>query len=579
MRSERAERVSPVTVAVWAGFHGGFLLGAVSVALTLASASSVLPAAGGWRLLAAAVQGALLHGFLLSAAMAIVAAAVVAAATLAGAHPGRVFVALPMLSGSPSRLLIAASLFVALLLADRLLTPGADPPSGAKNLVLIVVDALRADRLGCYGYPRPTSPNIDALAERSVVFERAVAQYPATGPSFGSLFTGKYPRRHGLSAMDPRLWLGGTFNLTLAEILAAHGYRTGAIITGSLTRQSGLARGFQTLFEEMPRYETYDVRSPWQVLRSRLPIVRAYVDLQRRLDPRLVVTKAERWIERQRSGPFFLFLHLYDTHAPYDPPADYVRLFDRDYAGRFTSFRERDLRAIARGEISLEARDLERLGARYDAEVRSADESVGRILAKLRELGLTDRTIVALTADHGEELYEHGVLEHGHIFNTNLLVPLLLSVPGSEARRISGPVELIDVPPTLLALLEIPSPADIDGRAIALDPENRAEASATAFAEAGCGPVAGSACRISVQDLRWKLTIDKQTSTVALFDLQSDPLELRDVATENAAVARRLETMLRHWDAAQPDLAASRQRVGERNPEIERRLRALGYVE
>jgi len=191
----------------------------------------------------------------------------------------------------PYLFIVSAMLFFATDLGGR----SSDPEVHAKrnkNIVLIIVDALRSDRLGCYGYGRPTTTVIDDFARKSVLYENAVVQYPATGPSFGSLFTSKYPRRHGLSGMDPRLWLGGTFNLTLAEILKGNGYTTGAVMTGSLTRSSGLARGFDYLFEEMPRYDTYYVHSYRKTLRSKLTITKQLISLSLWLDPKTIVTKA-----------------------------------------------------------------------------------------------------------------------------------------------------------------------------------------------------------------------------------------------------------------------------------------------
>jgi arylsulfatase A-like enzyme len=592
VRSDGAFRT--IAAAFWGGFWFGLGVGALIAATTIAANLSAFPPASLWRILAAAVQCTILHGFLISTALAVLAATAVAGGALVGRTPSprsgglreRVPGAGRILSGRPVHLVVAAAVFASLWLTDRAaLRQAAAPPAGArKNLVLVVVDALRADHLGCYGYTRPTSPNLDALAMRATLFERAFTQYPATGPSFGSLFTGKYPRKHGLSAMDPRSWLGGSFNRTLAEVLSEQGYRTGAIITGSLTRSSGLARGFDTVFEEFPHYGTYDVRSPWQVLRSRLPISRAYVHLRMILDPKIVVSEAERWIAKRGREPFFLFVHLYDTHSPYDPPRRWADLFDPAYGGRYPVFRERDLRAIAQHRAPLAPRDLEHLKALYDAEVRSADESIGRLLRMLGDLGLLEDTIVVVTADHGEELYEHGTLEHGHIFNTNLRVPLLIFAPGvGGMRRIGQPVELIDILPTVLHLLGVPPPPHIDGRPLSLDGDRAfpGHVDSYAFSEAACGPVSREQahCLVAVQDERWKLVMDKSAERMDLFDLANDPLEHRNVAVQHPEVASRLEARLRDWDAAQPNLEALRGDVKGERREIRDRLRALGYIQ
>ncbi len=457
------------------------------------------------------------------------------------------------------------------------------PGNGRPNLVLIVVDALRSDRLGCYGYDRPTSPHLDALCRRSVVFEQAVVQYPATGPSFGSIFTAKYPRRHGLSAMDPRAWIGGEFNRTLAEILAEEGYTTAAVMTGSITRSSGLARGFAEVFEELPAHALHRVDSAWPALRSRLRLSRSWVRWRRGLDRDIVVTVAERWLARVGHRPFFLFLHLYQPHSPYDPPAEHLALFDPDYAGPHRAIGTRMLRRVRAGDLELETPAVDRLNALYDAEVRAADEAVGRFLTALDRAGLRDDTVVVMTADHGEELYDHRLVEHGHIYNTNLLVPLILDLPAGspEGRRVPGPVELLDLMPTLLDLVGAPIPDGIDGELLPLD-ETAAPSEAYAFAEADCQSFGGRAtdCWLSIQSERWKLDRNLSRGKTRLFDLATDPLEREDVAALHPEVATELEARLLAWNATQPDLPALRQELSDSGRrEIEERLRALGYID
>ncbi len=573
----------PLLVAFEAGFYPGLILGAFNAVTTISAGDGALHAWGFWSRVAVVVWAAAVHGLILGAALALVAAVLLAIRLVwrrnakAGAprpHP-RVQRLAPIL--------ILAGLLLVLEGVDAWIVRRGEGSNERLNVVLIVVDALRADRLGCYGYPLPTSPHIDTLAGSGVVFERAVVQYPATGPSFGSLFTGKYPRKHGLSGMDPRLWLGGDFNQTLAEILSAHGYETGGVITGSLTRSSGLARGFHELFEEMPAYGTYDVRSPLQTLRSRLPIARDWVRRRLAADPKLVTSEAERWLDRKRDARFFLFVHLYDTHAPYDPAREYLEPVHSGGPVYPPLFSE-ELRALEERAEALSPAEIQRVSALYDGEVRSADASVGRIVAQLDRLGLRQKTVIVVTADHGEELYDHGKLEHGHIFNTNLLVPLIISAPGhtQPGTRIDSPVELIDLMPTLLATLGISVPNGADGRALSLDAGGAVQAESHAFSEADCGPAADAkACLIAVQDRHWKLIVDRTQGTRQLFDLERDPLERTDSLDQNRQVAEQLEAALRKWDSSQPDLALLQKKYEgvEISEEIRERLRQLGYIE
>lgn len=489
-------------------------------------------------------------------------------------------------SGRRSWRAAAITALVALALAVVDLGPrnGGGKHAGP-NLVLIVVDALRADRLGCYGHSRPTSPHLDALCREALVFDRAVVQFPATGPSFGSLFTGKYPRRHGLSAMDPRSWLGGQFNRTLAEVLSEHGYATAAMMTGSLTRSSGLARGFNEVLEEMPAYGLYDVRSPWQALRSRSRLGRTAFRARQSVAYHPVVDEALAWIDRARR-PYFVFVHLYDTHAPYDPPARHIEALDPGYHGPYRTLPAATLRRVRHGDLELDADAVRRLHNLYDAEVRTADESIGRIVDHLRRRGEIDDTILVVTADHGEELYDHGLVEHGYIYNTNLRVPLLVRLPGpAAARRFEAPFELIDLMPSLLEHLGVPVPEGIDGRALHLASPSATEPGigSYAFSEADCAAGRGRGardCWISVQNARWKLNLDVDTGSRQLFDLAADPYEQQDVAAAHPAVATRLLGRLQRWNQAQPDLEGLRQELdGAAREEVEKRLRSLGYIE
>lgn len=290
-------------------------------------------------------------------------------------------------------------------------------PSAA-NLVLITLDTVRADHLGCYGYAGAETPSLDRLAQEGVRFAQASAAVPLTLPSHSSLLSGLLPPHHGLRNNGAGSFPEG--RPTVATVLSDQGYRTGAFLGAFvLDRRFGLSRGFQTYDDEIER-------SPG-----------ATVALEAERPGREVMDRALAWLRQEDPRPFFLWVHLYDAHAPYNPPSPQRERF----AGR-----------------------------PYDGEIAAVDVQVGRLLQELESRGLAGSTVVAVAADHGEALGEHGELTHGLLlYEPTLRVPLLLKGPGLPAgKTIETPVSLVDVGPTLAGLLgkSLPAPASgaLDGR-------------------------------------------------------------------------------------------------------------------
>ncbi len=273
------------------------------------------------------------------------------------------------------------------------------------NIVVITLDTTRADRLSPYGYMDASMPALERLAREGVIFDRAMTVAPLTLPAHSSVFTGLFPPRHGVRDNADRALASN--HTTLAETLRAHGFRTGAFVSSVvLASDRGLAQGFDR-YVDVP---ASDDRRPRR--------------LQRRGDE--VMTDAIRWVDEVRSAPFFLWAHLYDPHRPYDPPEPYrSRHFDP-----------------------------------YVGEIAFADAQIGRLLDRLRERGLLERTIVIVAGDHGESLGEHGEENHGIFVYENVLrVPLIIRVPDAlksrsvAPRRVGDIVRLVDVTPTVLDLL------------------------------------------------------------------------------------------------------------------------------
>ncbi len=288
------------------------------------------------------------------------------------------------------------------------------------NVVLVTVDTLRADRLGAYGNASGLTPNLDRLARSGVVFENASAAAPLTLPSHASILTGTYPLRHGVR--DNGGYHLAPESVTLAETLAARSYRTGAFV-GAFVLDSrwGLDQGFERYFDDFD-FESFDDVSLGSV--------------SRRGDE--VVSEALAWMGGAKAGPFFAWLHLYDPHAPYEPPEPY--------------------RSRRAGE---------RYGL-YDGEVVYVDELIGRLLDWLSRESLDEATVVVVMADHGEALEDHGELDHGFfIYDATMKVPFIIRAPAlPKGVRVRAQVRSIDLMPTVLDLVGLPPEPSVQGTSL-----------------------------------------------------------------------------------------------------------------
>ena len=407
--------------------------------------------------------------------------------------------------------------------------PGSEPsPPGAPgwNLLLVTLDTLRADRLGCYGYGAAETPHLDGLAARGLRFEQAMTPAPLTLPAHATILTGLLPPRHGLRG-------NGTGSLppdlgTMATRLAEGGYRTGAFV-GSfvLDRRFGLGRGFAAYDDEVDRSGPRGA------------------GLEAERPGREVVDRALAWLAAGDSRPFFAWVHLYDAHAPYEPPEPYASR----HAGRA-----------------------------YDGEISEVDAQVGRLLAFLAEQGAAQRTVVAVAGDHGEALGEHGELTHGFfLYEPSLRVPLILAAPGvlPGGRVVVQPVGLADLAPTLLALLgqapEGEPSRPLDGRDLAADlVAGREPPAADLYAETRYPASFGWSALTALRRGPLKYVAAPRPE---VYDLAADPGEstnrLAERRREASEMARRLAELGRDEVLAEP-AALDR--------DTRERLSALGYV-
>jgi len=307
------------------------------------------------------------------------------------------------------------------------------PPLDHPNVVLVCIDTLRADHLGCYGYERDTTPAIDRLAAESTVFADACAASSWTRPSVPSLLTGTYPLQHGLYGLEGKLTHAlSDASVTLAEVFRDHGWRTAAVVCNP---QLDLGNGFEQGFEDY-RDDSGDA-----------------AEIERR---------AQTWLDSlDGEDPFFLYLHFLDAHWPYPIPDAYATRFGGSSLPELWGAEPGRVRdAINEGDRQSTRAELDRLRALYDGGIRYVDDQLALLFASLEERGLADDTIVCIVSDHGEEFMEHGRIGHGHGLQENLLrVPWILHVPGRRGRRVEHPVGLVDVFPTLLAAAGVEAPA------------------------------------------------------------------------------------------------------------------------
>ncbi len=405
---------------------------------------------------------------------------------------------------------------------------GADGGDRPKNLLLVTLDTLRADRLGSYGYAAASTPNLDALAARGLRFTQATTVTPLTLPAHSSLLTGTFPAYHGVRD-------NGGFYLdekhqTLAEVLRAAGWRTGGFV-GAFVLDSrwGIAQGFERFFDDFDL--TQFERAPG-------------MDAIQRPGAE-VVEKALAWLAEDRERPFFAWVHLYDPHMPYAAPEPYRSRFPPTLSGA------------------------------YDAEIATTDALVGRLLAALEDDGRLAGTLVVVLADHGEMLGEHGEMTHGFfVYDAAVRIPLLLAGPGVGAGVIRDQVRIVDVMPTVLAHLGVEPPAAVQG--VDLRPLVRGERLRLVAISESWFPRYhyGWSELVAIQDGRHKLI---RAPRREVYDLERDAAERVNLAARESA---RAEGMERALDRLLAELARGAAPAGPVTVDAETaaRLAALGYA-
>jgi arylsulfatase A-like enzyme len=424
----------------------------------------------------------------------------------------------------------------------------ANAPTGGQrtpSVLLLVLDTVRAQNLGLYGYARPTSRRLDEFASRSTVFERVFSPSPWTLPAHASLFTGRFP--HELSAdwltpLDAR-------HPTLAETLTARGYATAAFVGNLLycPSETGLSRGFA-------RYEDYPVSAATMISTSWLtrpvigPLRQLTGDPDRFVRKRASDVNAEflDWLDRRSPEPFFAFLNYFDAHAPYAPPAPFNAMFGEPGPPLDITVRR-----------TWSPREIQRSMDSYDGALAYLDHEVGDLLDRLRQRGRLDNTLVVVTSDHGEQFGEHGLFDHANsLYRQVLQVPLVVSMPGRipAGRRVPHPVSLIDIAATILDVTGAAAGARLPGESLARYWGQRADAPAPApvfLAEVSKGintpawvPVSAGAMKSVIGD--GFHYIRHTSGREELFDLEQDAAEIHNLSERtdrNQALERSRRTL------------------------------------
>jgi arylsulfatase A-like enzyme len=469
------------------------------------------------------------------------------------------------------------------------------PTPERPSIVLISIDALRADRLGLYGHDPAVSPHIDDLAQRGVVFWQAIAQASSTVPSIASFMTSLHPTEVGM--ITGRNWVVDEMRVTLAEALQVAGYRTQAYVTnGHLVPAKGYAQGFNGYVAPEPfrPYGLDRLRAETVVAglacRHEMFLCDLFDGGYRLLFDRLLLLEneggrvndqARRFIRLHRDEQFFLWLHYMEPHAAYRPREalgglpptvgpereDFLRAWQPSNKTIPTVLRDGDLKALL---------------ALYDGEILDVDHWVGGIWEEIQAQGLADRTLLVITADHGDEFGEHGEYGHGHTVYQELnWVPLIIVGPQvtEPGRVVETPVPLLDIMPTLLDMADAPLPDPVRGQSLLPVLQGNEPSKRPIYTECPARRTSYDDKALRLGD--YKLVYNVKLDRLELYDLFADPGEQRDLAADKPGRATAMRDQLRAWTASALETWASLPQSGKQAEELDaamqKALRQIGY--
>ena len=426
--------------------------------------------------------------------------------------------------------IILARIFVGLALLETAASAQtAAPRNSSPDVFLITIDTLRADHVGCYGYKQVETPALDALAADGIRFTQAFTHSPITNTSHITILTGLLPSVHGVTDFGVPL---SPQHVTAAELLKKRGYQTaafiGAVILDSNTLAPGLDHGFD-FYDNFPKTDSKDADG------KNADGTNTNKERWGRVERRgmVVVEHAEAWFEKHRSGPRFVWVHLYDPHDPYEPPPPFSEKY-KDHL--------------------------------YDGEIAYADSAVAHWIAVLKKAGVYDNAIIVVTGDHGEGLGEHGEETHGlFLYDSTLHIPLILKTVGAAHRGtvIDAQVRTTDILPTILSAAGVAAPAELNGESLLPLLNQSAPSNRTLFGETDYPLRWGWA---PLRALRTDNTKWIEAPRPELYDLQSDPKELKNLYAPDSSKVQSMQAEMAKWEAKLPAQSNSR-RPGETLPD------------
>ncbi len=457
------------------------------------------------------------------------------------------------------------------------------------NILLLMLDATRADRLSCYGYEGHTTPNLDQIAREGVLYENAFAPDVWTLPVMASVFTGQLPYQHGATFSNPRL---ASELPTLASMLTQQGYATAAVSCSSwISQATELARGF-TNFREAYRLFSTSTKTPLSLINR---LYAKYVFRRYDKGARRVNRITKHWLQRELTPPFFLFLHYLEPHYPYLPPRPYAnRYFDNQNHLRSAKKINHHPLDFFAGHLTLSEEDFAILNRLYDAEIAYLDMRIGEIYTLLAQVGHLDDTVVVVFADHGENIGHHQLLDHHFCLYDSLIhVPLIIRYPPRfpQGVRVSSLIQSQDLFSTLTELAGISVPSSRHCRSLmpeAIEPDARSYV----LSETRGDFLTAIRRRQPLRDLdvfdrtlravrteRYKYIEDRDGSA-ELYALTKDPEEAENIAGENPELCVELrEILLNEFPPHHVTLATDPDGPNFDDPTLRERLQALGYLE
>lgn len=436
---------------------------------------------------------------------------------------------------------------------------------GMKNIIIVVIDALRARNLGCYGYSMKTSPNIDKLAKEGVLFEDAYCCINTTDPSLTTMFSGKYPTSHGIINHGPKITEEEIreFNrkgiILLPEILKSRGYTTVAIDWLRRWHRRGYIQ-YGVINYKYPTFLFPFLRILFPFLRKR----RSFKIRKPTEDARTISDQAINIIRKNRKKKFFLFIHYWDTHTCYNPPKGYVEKFRQKKDGEGQTIEEvldklgnPEWRSYIRRCVKGAQRTSEII-ARYDGAIAFIDHEIGRLIDALEECGILEQTLIVLTSDHGESLTDHGIyFTHHGLYDETIHVPLIIRSDGlPKNKRIKGFVQHVDVVPTILDFLGIEVGVDFDGKSLVPLVNNEIKTLRSFVYVVEAHTQRKRAIRtygykyihaLSEEGAICRSCERVHGDTEELYDLNKDPGEVKNMVMEQTEKANALKKQLSDW--------------------------------